>query len=206
MRGRHKLTIHFSWERGQTRVFADRAEDIVLHQDSMELLGCGVKERKPDRIFGLEKTTMFEKYVSAEENENLRHSPFADGRILYPFLIIEAKSEKGSPGFDSIESQTAFPIRTLLQLQDKLALQTGTKINPLLWFLANQGEEWRVYAAVVDNSQFVGLFELLKILQTDHPEACFRFVARNNFISGLCSATSPDHRLYMRLGTRHLSS
>ena len=172
----------------------------------MELLGCGVKERKPDRVFGLEKTTMFDKYVSAKENENLRHSPFVDGRILYPFLIIEAKSEKGSPGFDSIESQTAFPIRTLLQLQDKLALHTGIAINPLLWFLANQGDEWRVYAAVVDNSRFVGNpVEELKILQTDHLKACLRFVAWNNSFARLCTATSSDHRLYMRMGTRYLS-
>jgi hypothetical protein len=145
----------FRSERGQTRVFADRADDVVLHHDSMELLGCGVKERKPDRIFGLENTTTFDRYVSSEENKILRHSPFADGKILYPFLIIEAKSEKGSPGFESIESQTAFPIRSLLQLQGKLARHSGIKINPLLWFLANQGDEWRVYAAVVDNSQFV---------------------------------------------------
>jgi hypothetical protein len=121
----------------------------------MELLGCGVKERKPDRIFGLETTATFDRYVSNKENDTIRHSPFANGKVLYPFLIIEAKSEKGSPGFESIESQTAFPIRSLLQLQDKLARHTGIKMNPLLWFLANQGDEWRVYAAVVDKSQFV---------------------------------------------------
>lgn len=116
-----------------------------------------MKERKPDRIFGLETTATFDRYNSTQENETIRHSPFANGKVLYPFLVIEAKSEKGSPGFESIESQTAFPIRSLLQLQDKLARYTGIKMNPLLWFPANQGDEWRVYAAVVDKSKFISL-------------------------------------------------
>lgn len=138
-------------------MFADRADDFVLHQDSMELLGCGVKERRPDRIFGLENTAMFDRYISNKENERFRHSPFADGKVLYPFLVIEAKSEKGSPGFESIESQTAFPIRSLLQLQDRLARHSEIEMNPLLWFLANQGDEWRVYAAVMNSSKFVSI-------------------------------------------------
>ena len=107
------------------------------------------------RVFGLANTAVFDEYVSAEENG--RHSLFADGKVLYPFLIIEAKSEKGSPGFESIETQTAFPIRSLLQLQEKLGKRTGIAINPLGFFLANQGDEWRVYGSVMEHSQFVSL-------------------------------------------------
>jgi hypothetical protein len=87
--------------------------------------------------------------------EGLRRSPFGDGRVLYPFLIIEAKSEKGSTGFESIENQTAFPIRTLLKLQNDLSIASGTSIKPLVWFLANQGDEWRVYGSTLDDSKWV---------------------------------------------------
>ena len=125
----------------------------MLYDELENLPGKGVKERQPDRVFGLANTHFFEQYVPARKN--IRHSPFADGKVFYPFLIIEAKSEKGSPGFKSIESQTAFPIRTLLRLQQNLASSTGIKLDPLVWFFANQGDEWRVYAAVVDASKYV---------------------------------------------------
>ena len=96
---------------------------------------------------------MFKGYLSSRQD--LRQSPFIDGKVLFPFLIIEAKSEKGSPGFESIENQTAFPIRTLLKLQNDLSGTSETSIKPLVWFLANQGDEWRVYGSVVDDSNFV---------------------------------------------------
>jgi hypothetical protein len=75
--------------------------------------------------------------------------------VLYPFLLVEAKSEKGSPGFESIESQSAFPIRALLKLQHDLGAATESEINPLVWFLANQGEEWRVYGSIFHKSKWV---------------------------------------------------
>jgi hypothetical protein len=111
-----------------------------------------MKPRQPDRVFGLGKTGVFKEYISSR---HLRHSPFADGYGLYPFLVIEAKSEKGSPGFESIENQTAFPLRTLVKLQHDLRLESVCDINPLVWFLANQGDEWRVYASILDGSKFV---------------------------------------------------
>jgi hypothetical protein len=113
----------------------------------------GVKTRQPDRVFGLSQTKVFKEHITSQRQ--LRHSPFADGNVLYPFLIIEAKSEKGSSGFDSIESQTAFPIRTLLKLQQDLSSVCETSVNPLVWFLANQGDEWRLYASITDGPKFV---------------------------------------------------
>jgi hypothetical protein len=104
-------------------------------------------------VFGLRETAAFNDHASTREC--LRQSPFSDGRVLYPFLIVEAKSEKGSRGFESIENQTAFPIRTLLKLQHDLSAASETGIKPLVWFLANQGEEWRVYGSVVDDSKWV---------------------------------------------------
>jgi hypothetical protein len=47
--------------------------------------------------------------------------------------------------------QTALPIRTLLDAQDALSRGTGLqsqwKVGPLVWFLANKGEDWRLSAA-----------------------------------------------------------
>jgi hypothetical protein len=132
----------------------------VLYDELENLPKKGVKVRQPDRVFGLANSLIFEQYIPARKD--IRHSPFADGKVFYPFLVIEAKSEKGSPGFKSIESQTAFPIRTLLQLQENLAKSTGIKLDPLVWFFANQGDEWRVYAAVVDSAKYVSESRLLR--------------------------------------------
>jgi hypothetical protein len=75
--------------------------------------------------------------------------------VLYPFLIIEAKSEKGGTGFESIETQTAFPIRTLLKLQKDLSIASGISLKPLVWFLANQGDKWVFYGGTSDDSKWV---------------------------------------------------
>jgi hypothetical protein len=104
-------------------------------------------------VFGLRHTKAFKENASVPEG--LRRSPFLDGKVLYPFLIIEAKSEKRSPGFESIETQTAFPIRTLLKLQKDLSTASGISLKPLVWFLANQGDEWRVYGGTWDNWKWV---------------------------------------------------
>jgi hypothetical protein len=50
--------------------------------------------------------------------ETIRTSPFKEGvePLLFPFLVLEAKSEKSSNGFEDIQTQTAFPILALLKL------------------------------------------------------------------------------------------
>jgi hypothetical protein len=134
-------------------MFSNRTGHLLCHDPDDKLTEKGVMPRQPDRVFGLGMTKSFKQYTSVRSG--LRHSPFADGKILYPFFIIEAKSEKGSPGFESIETQTAFPIRTCLKLQNDLKNVSGISLNPLVWFLANQGDEWRVYACIVEDSKFV---------------------------------------------------
>lgn len=113
-------------------------------------------QRKPDRVIGLTKTRAFEKHLSTDR-EN-RHSPCRDDNVLYvlyPFLLLEAKREKGSPGFEHIENQSAFPLFTLVKLQYDLHQRSTRNLNPLVWFLANQGDEWRLHAAVLDNLKYV---------------------------------------------------
>jgi len=141
-------------DHGKILLFSNRFQSTIIHDPVDKLAEKGVKPRQPDRVFGLGKTRVFKEYISSRQL--LKHSPFVDGNVLYPFLVIEAKSEKGSPGFESIENQTAFPLRTLVKLQHDLRLQSVCDINPLVWFLANQGDEWRVYASILDGSKFVG--------------------------------------------------
>lgn len=89
--------------------------------------------------------------------EAIRITPFKQvgDPLLFPFLILEAKSAKGED-FYSIQLQTAFPIRTLLKMQSDLQNECGQLISwqggPLVWFLSNRGEDWRVAACFVDNT------------------------------------------------------
>lgn len=125
----------------------------MLYDPAENLARRGLIQQRPDRVYGLNRTKVFKEH--AFPRQGLRHSPFGDDVVLYPFLIIEAKSEKGCPGFESIETQTAFPIRTLAKLQRDLASVCEGSINPLVWFLANQGDEWRVYGSISDGPKFV---------------------------------------------------
>jgi hypothetical protein len=95
----------------------------------------------------------------AQDGKGLKSSPFrGDGEpLLFPFLVLEAKSEKGEDGFGSIEMQTALSIRTLVKLQADLQLAAGEQSTslgvPLVWFFATKGEHWRVSAAYTTNRE-----------------------------------------------------
>jgi hypothetical protein len=134
-------------------LFTDRSDTTVLYHPEDQLTEKGIPQRQPDRIFGLQHTNTLKELLP--DSRLLRHSPFRDGLVSYPFLIVEAKSEKGSPGFESVERQSAFPIRTLVKLQKSLQRIRNVPINPLVWFMANQGDEWRVYACIVDGTKYV---------------------------------------------------
>jgi hypothetical protein len=77
--------------------------------------------------------------------------------LLFPFLLLEAKREKHAQNFEQMETQTAFPIKHALQLQYDLLQTPGNTMDvpggPLVWFLANRGEDWRVYAGHVQERE-----------------------------------------------------
>jgi hypothetical protein len=112
-------------------------------------------------VFGLSRTKSLDCYSKADSVKDLRHSPFPDADMLYPFLILEAKSEGRGPGFEFIEAQTAFPIRTCVKLQEDLRRQSGGGLDPLLWFLSYEGDEWRVAACIMHNEKYVSVSRAL---------------------------------------------
>ena len=73
--------------------------------------------------------------------------------LHFPFLIHEAKSEKSANNFEEIEIQTALPIKRALYIQQIFKETRGNTVDvpggPLVWFTANRGETWRVYAGTV---------------------------------------------------------
>lgn len=102
---------------------------------------------RPDRVLGLGRTPELEHLLAA--SPSIPRTVIGEDMDMYfPFLVLEAKSEKNSVGFESIERQTVFPIRAMLDLQRNLEAASNVPFDPLVWFLANRGDEWRVYACV----------------------------------------------------------
>jgi hypothetical protein len=131
--------------------------------------------KEPDRIHGLQSTAYLENLLNQQygtESQNGTESaprltdilqtscnPDIGGRkLLFPFLVMEAKSNRGGSDFDEIEIQTGLPIRNLLILQHQLQQAECNKMKvpggPLAWFLANVGPTWRVYGCYVT---FIGM-------------------------------------------------
>lgn len=72
-----------------------------------------ISKHKPDNVWGLCKTKSVAQYRSEFERghpgHDLRHSPFQNSDLLYPFIIVESKREGNGPGFEYAEAQSAFP-------------------------------------------------------------------------------------------------
>jgi hypothetical protein len=61
--------------------------------------------------------------------------------LLFPFLVIEAKSRNGA-SFDACNTQTALPIMKRLRIQEDLQAKSQIKLEyggPLLWYVAYRG-------------------------------------------------------------------
>lgn len=126
-------------------------------------------DKKPDRTYGLHetrnlRTRIHQEYVHGTVNRDnpqlvsevirTSTSPENGGDPLhFPFLIHEAKSEKSTDSFEKIEVQTALPIKRALDIQQALQRTRGNTVDvpggPLVWFTANRGETWRIYAGTV---------------------------------------------------------
>ncbi len=114
------------------------------------------KKKRPDRVIGLNTTRTIDERIKSDRFRTLNHAPFTNKNVLYPYLVFEAKREKGpGPGWSSVEHQTAFPIQACLRLQQSLQQKTGVNLQCLVWFFASKGEEWRLYGAIPDGNTTV---------------------------------------------------
>ncbi|KAF2177247.1 hypothetical protein K469DRAFT_809553 [Zopfia rhizophila CBS 207.26] len=155
---------------GINAIFDDRAEEVMCANLPVDLnlaVNGRDRPRRPDRVFGLRETKNFEALLDQTPSysprgetairESIRITPFRDTAqpLLFPFLILESKSEDSSDGFGQIQCQTAFPIKALLELQYELQgkVINATCPGPLLWFLGHRGDSWRVYGCYVTNGE-----------------------------------------------------
>ncbi|KAL3473918.1 hypothetical protein BJX99DRAFT_272002 [Aspergillus californicus] len=166
---RWRYTRFSGYEDGVNMLFSDRAQAPIQHKKPIPIKGKRKNDQvseEPDRVYGLRETESFRKVLNSidrraasDENprtlrESLEISPFNDEgeRLLFPFLILEAKSGKNGD-MAAAEMQTSFSIHRLLKLQYDLqhAERGGPGgLAPLVWFLVCIGERWTVSGCFVD--------------------------------------------------------
>jgi hypothetical protein len=152
-----------SLDPGISDVFSSRFEERCVDDTSKGFT------KRPDRTHGLQETKnmelLLQKEYAHKRPGQVRHELVTDilnmstnpdnggTPLLFPFLIHEAKGEKGTNYFEDIEIQTALPIKRALDVQQKLQETPGNTMSipggPLVWFMANRGETWRLYGATV---------------------------------------------------------
>jgi hypothetical protein len=129
-----------------------------------------IKRRRPDRILGFRETGNFsrrlEKYnLMAGQSENeaglktiwetvestvLNHK---GNSLLFPFLLIEAKSRNGA-SFEDCNRQSALPILKMLKIQEDLQRKSQITLEyggPLVWYIAYRGEDWHLSGCYISD-------------------------------------------------------
>ena len=154
-------------ESGISEIFSSRLQEIVYQTGEVDPNSYNPK-KVPDRVHGLQRTKEFAEYL--QRNYAHEYSPRVPLRaledilevsihpenggdpLLFPFLILEAKGEKGAENFEHMEIQTQFPIRDMLQLQHQLTKLRGNtrdvRGGPLVWFFCQPRRRlaslWRI--------------------------------------------------------------
>jgi hypothetical protein len=142
----------------QPSIFSNKADERIYHQDLSQdesrLDSRDGSYNRPDLVFGL--STITNSLTSRlRQLQVKRYSPFQSEHTCCPFLVVEAKSEKGQ-GFDAIHAQSALSIRSCLKLQVHLKADSGNcSLNPLVWFIGFRGDEWRLYMTVPHDDETV---------------------------------------------------
>ncbi|KAJ5364539.1 uncharacterized protein N7496_010252 [Penicillium cataractarum] len=154
---------------GLNRIFGHREDELIHHDPTIQQQLP--RATKPDAIYGLRQTRNIENLlndtscIGRPENgqdmlvyESLGEPPLSEegDPVVFPFLLLEAKSAKSADSdWNSVQLQSAFPVRTLLRTQELLNNMTEPhakqQADPLVWLLMNRGEDWRVSAAYVYN-------------------------------------------------------
>ncbi|PMD63792.1 uncharacterized protein K444DRAFT_584149, partial [Hyaloscypha bicolor E] len=150
------------------KIFSSRADEMVSIDLSKN--DSDKRRRRPDRIIGFQETRSFsrrlEKYdlmagQSGNEAGNITLWETVESTVLnhkgnsllFPFLIIEAKSRHGAP-FDYCNLQTAAPILKMLKMQEDLQKKSNMTLEyggPLVWYISYRGEDWRLSGCYVSD-------------------------------------------------------
>lgn len=171
---RSKTTLTFgSFGGGISILFSDRAEARIKHDPPLQTSLQPPKFKYSevvDRIYGLRQTDKFrlvldsidKRYIETRNiplRESIKFSPLSSGGnepLLFPFLIMEAKSSKGRSRSET-HMQSAFCIRQLLEIQRDLVTAAEYELqdetDPLIWYIATRGEQWDIYAGFVEVDQ-----------------------------------------------------
>ncbi|KAJ3538816.1 hypothetical protein NM208_g5741 [Fusarium decemcellulare] len=152
---------------GINRIFGHR-EDEAVRLDAKVSKRLSKELQKPDKVFGLRQTRNIENLLYDTSNAELSDGgsdseppqvhelvpqPLNQNGdvLLFPFLLLEAKSGVTGTDWHSIQLQTAFPIRRFLETQHQLLSATRSmsdrEFEPVVWFLSNKGEDWRLSVA-----------------------------------------------------------
>ncbi|KAJ5088401.1 hypothetical protein N7456_012017 [Penicillium angulare] len=152
-------------------LFSDRAEARIKHIPALQIPSQRPRKSElMDRIYGLRQTENFrfildssdKRYIETSNiplRESIKCSPLelrGGEPLLFPFLIVEAKSSKGRSRAET-HMQSAFCIQQVLKIQRDLVIAAGNEIQwetePLIWYIATRGEQWDVYAGFIEDDQ-----------------------------------------------------
>lgn len=156
---------------------------ILFDSHTQEPSSEKLKRRRPDRIFGFQETNSLSRRLDqlnlmagrlrdelgAETLRQTVDSTVLNHKgncLLFPFLIIEAKSGSGA-NFNACDEQTSLPILQMLKLQEDIQAKSQMRLEyggPLLWYIAYKGEDWRLSACFTRVSQISGKSSYVSVL------------------------------------------
>ncbi|KAJ6035894.1 hypothetical protein N7540_000173 [Penicillium herquei] len=181
----HRFTVEVACVDGGINIlFSDRAEARIKHDPPIQISLDPPKfknSERVDRIYGLRHTENFRLLLDSSDKryiettnislrESITCSPLSSGGgepLLFPFIIIEAKSSKGRSRAET-HMQSAFCIQRLLKIQRDLFDATGDEgiqweAEQLIWYIATRGEQWDLYAGFVDIDQSIMRYPVVEL-------------------------------------------
>lgn len=205
-------------------LFSDRAQAAIKHAPPLPIRkGQGSEE--PDRVYGLQDAGSLRRVLNSTGKhaanagtiqplrESIEVTPFEDEgeRLLFPFLIMEAKSSKQGDAA-AVEMQTAFCIQRLLKLQHELRRSTEDSsgaFEPLVWFVSWFGERWNVAGCFVNDTRTP--VEWVRVLILRPNSLTLTSDNRKSMEwgyngPGRLAPAASDYGLHIRLGSRCLSA
>lgn len=182
---------------GLNPLFSNRADQAFSYESHL-IPSQDVKsltKRRPDRVYGIRETRNFKEALGkvlddtnkssiaavlhtidpdTEEmliRDFIQATPYnrCGEPLLFPFLMMEAKSEEGG-GFSKSAIQTSLPIWSLLKGQERLS-ELGTHFDelggPLVWYIAYLGEKWSISGCCTTVERGLPVYVRLNIIILD---------------------------------------